>query len=432
MKKIMLILPLFAMAACTQAQQANAELKELIEKTFAYSPQLQETQETVTAAELRTDLVKTAYVPTLNASASYSYVWPIGEAQIPTGPGMFQSIRFQSNNNVNASLSLNYVVYDFGRLQANVRKSKEEMELSSDNLAAQQLLLATQVSQYYYALVYFQKSLEIEDSLIAVLSENKRIVEKKLEYGDALKLDLLSIQSSLDQELMRRVDMETTLRKQRIFIEYLAGIKDFSVQNRTFDFRMPLGEENAFAETAKNGNYDLSIASHRLDTYKSDLRNNRAQYRPYLSINASTGYRNGFMPDVNQLRFNYVAGAGITIPILDAVKTTQQIKISKNIIRQQEWRMEGLKNSIHRDVQLAMADVRSQNEKLRLMDAQLSAAKEALDVANARYKNGTSTYLELINAAYNLQRVQLQKIQIEYSLCLNHLELARISGTKFY
>ena len=432
MKKIMLLLPLLALTAWARAQQVNAELKNLIEKALAYSPQLQEAQEAVNAADLRTDLVKTGYVPTLNASATYSYVWPIGEAQFPTGPGTYQSIRFQPNNNFNANLSLNYVVYDFGRLQANVRKSKEELALGNENLSAQQLLLATQVSQYYYALVYFRKSLDIEDSLIAVLSENKRIVEKKLEYGDALKLDLLSIQSSLDQELMRRTDMENTLAKQRIFIEYLAGIKDFSVQNPQFDFRMPLGEEKVFTEAAKNGNYDLSIAARRLDTYKSDLRNSRAQFRPYLSINAAAGYRNGYMPNVNDLKFNYLAGAGINIPILDAVRTTQQVKINKSIIRQQEWKMESLKNSVTRDVQLAMTDVRTQTEKLQLMDGQLSAAKEALEVANARYKNGTSTYLDLINAAYNLQRVQLQKIQLEYNLCLTHLELARISGNKFY
>lgn len=432
MKKILSIALLLLAVSSIRAQRVNDELKTLIEKTFAYSPQIKETEEAVAAAELRTGLTKTAYVPTLNAGATYSYVWPIGEAQIPTGPGTFQQIRFQPNNNFNANLSMNYVVYDFGRLQASVRKSKEEMAFAGDNLSAQQLLLAAQVSQYYYALVYFQKSLDIEDSLIAVLAENKRIVEKKLEYGDALRLDLLSIQSSLDQELMRRVDMETTLRKQRVFIEFLSGIQNFSVQNTRFDFTMPQADENALVEAAQNGNFDISAAGHRLDTYKSDLRNSRSQYAPYLSINGSAGYRNGYLPNVNNLRFNYVAGAGISIPILDAVKTTQQIKINKSIIRQQEWRMETLKNGVARDVRLALTDLRSQNEKLGLMDGQLKAAQEALDVADARYKNGTSTYLELINAAYNLQRVQLQKIQLEYNRCLNHIELARLSGNRFY
>lgn len=432
MKKIISITLVLAAVASAQAQQVNAELKTLIEKTFSYSPQLKDAGEAVTASELKTGLVKTGYVPTLNAAATYSYVWPVGEAQIPTGPGTFQDIRFQPNNNINTNLSLNYVVYDFGRLQAGVRKSKEELALSGDNLAAQQLALAAQVSQYYYALVYLQKSLDIEDSLIAVLTENKRIIEKKLEYGDALKLDLLSIQSSLDQELMRRVDMQTTLQKQRIFIEFLSGIKDFAVQNKQFDFGMPPAEENTWVETAKTRNFDLIMANRRLDIYKTDLRSNRAQFLPYLNINGSAGFRNGFLPDVNNMRFNYVAGAGITIPILDAVKTTQQIKITKSIIRQQEWKTEALENGIRRDIQVAMADMRSQNEKLSLMTAQINAATEALEVAGARYKNGTSTYLELINAAYNLQRVQLQKIQIEYNLCLNQIELARLSGTRFY
>jgi outer membrane protein TolC len=66
------------------------------------------------------------------------------------------------------------------------------------------------------------------------------------------------------------------------------------------------------------------------------------------------------------------------------------------------------------------------------MDRQIAAATEAQRIANVRYANGSSTYLDLINAMYTLQKVQLQKIQIEYNLCLANIELARLSGIKFY
>ena len=89
MKKILLIHLATALYAATHAQQVNDELKTLIEKSFSYSPQIQETSENLTASELKTGLAKTGYVPTLNASATYSYVWPIGQAQIPTGPGTY-------------------------------------------------------------------------------------------------------------------------------------------------------------------------------------------------------------------------------------------------------------------------------------------------------------------------------------------------------
>jgi len=432
MKKILLIPVALLFAIASQAQQVNGELKILIEKSFSYSPQIQESEEIMNAAELRTGLVKTGYVPTLNANATYSYMAPVAVAQIPTGPSSFQEIRFQPNNNYNANLSLSYTVYDFGRMQANVQKSKQELALSGDNLGAQQTLLAAQISQYYYGIIYLQKSVEIEDSLINVLSENRRMTESKVNNGDALKLDLLSIQSSLDMEIMRREEMKTSLQKQLIFIEYLTGVADFSVQNKTFDFNYNNREIPNILEAAKKQNFDFMAANRRLEISKSDLRFNRSQFLPFLNVNAATGYKNGYMPDVNQMRFNYMAGAGISIPILDAVKTTQQIKITKSVIKQQEWKIQNLENSIGRDIKLAMADVNLQQEKLGLMEGQLQSATEALRIANTRFKNGTSTYLELINAAYNLQKVQLQKVQIEYNLCLGNIELARLSGTKFY
>jgi len=432
MKKILLIPVTLLLVIASQAQQVNGELKTLIEKSFSYSPQIQESEEMMNAAELRTGLVKTGYVPTLNANATYSYMAPVAVAQIPTGPSSFQEIRFQPNNNYNANLSLSYTVYDFGRMQANVRKSKQELALSGDNLGAQQTLLAAQISQYYYGIIYLQKSVEIEDSLISVLSENRRMTESKVNNGDALKLDLLSIQSSLDMEIMRREEIKTSLQKQLIFIEFLTGVSDFSVQNKVFDFNYNNREVTNIVEVAKKQNFDFMAANRRLEISKSDLRFNRSQFLPFLNVNAATGYKNGYMPDVNQLRFNYMAGAGISIPILDAVKTTQQIKITKSVIKQQEWRIQNLENSISRDIKLAMADVNLQQEKLGLMEGQLQSATEALRIANTRFKNGTSTYLELINAAYNLQKVQLQKVQIEYNLCLGNIELARLSGTKFY
>ena len=432
MKKIALTLLYIPAVAIIHAQQVNTELRTLIENSFSYSPQVQEAEEAVNAAELKTGLTKTNYVPTLAANATYNYMAPVAVAQIPTGPNTFQEIRFQPNNNINTNLTLNYSVYDFGRLQANIKKSKQEIALSNDNLGGQQTLLATQISQYYYGIIYLQKSLDIEDSLIRVLSENKRMTESKVANGDALKLDLLSIQSNLDMEIIRRAEMQTTLAKQLIFIEYLTGVSNFAIQNKNFDYTYKGREVNALVESAKSQNFDYMAANHRLDIYKSDLRYNRAQYLPFLNINASTGFKNGYMPNVNEMRFNYMAGAGIAIPILDAVKTTQQIKITKSIIKQQEWKIQSLENSLTRDMKLTLADVNLQQEKLGLMEGQIQAANEALRIANTRYKNGTSTYLELLNAAYNLQKVQLQKVQIEYNLCLGNIDLARISGAKFY
>jgi len=418
-------------SATLSAQQVNSELQELIRSSFTYFPRLQEAEQSVTVAGQKVDLVKTGYVPSMNAGFTYNYISPVGEATFPTGPGTTQTIQFQPNHNLNGNIGLNYIVYDFGRLQANIRKSKEELQLNKDNLEFQRVQLASQVCQFYYGMIYLQRSIAIEDSLIAVLSENKRMVQSRLDNGDALQLDLLNIESSLGQEEMRRIDLRNNYERQLIFLEYLTGLRT-SPSVGTFDYAVTEQQDSYFLDKAKTANYEFIMANDRLNMIRSDLRFNRSQFLPYLNLNAGAGFRNGYQPDINEMRFNYALGGGITIPILDAVKTKQQVRITKTLIRQQEISLVSLENTYRKDINLVLADIRSGREKLETMNRQITASAEALRIARVRYANGSSTYLDLINAAYTLQKVQLQKVQIEYNICLANIELARLSGVQFY
>jgi len=85
MKKIFAVLLSQVLITTAFSQQVNQELKSLIEKTFNYFPRLQEAGQSVIISEERVDLAKTGYVPTMNASFTYNYINPVGEATFPTG-----------------------------------------------------------------------------------------------------------------------------------------------------------------------------------------------------------------------------------------------------------------------------------------------------------------------------------------------------------
>jgi outer membrane protein TolC len=393
---------------------------------------MQEAGQAIVISEEKVDLAKTGYVPSMNASFTYNYISPVGTATFPTGPSTFQTIQFQPNHNMNANLALNYVVYDFGRLQSTIQKSKQDVQLSTDNLEFQKTQLAAQVCQFYYGMIFIARSIAIQDSILAVLNENKKLVQTRLNNGDALQLDLLNIESSISQENIRKTDLTSSYQKQIIFLKYLTGIDGISVANQNFDYAVEEKNTSAYLESSLSNGYEFNMANDRLNMFKTDLRAIRSQFFPYISINAGAGVRNGYQPDTNEMRFNYIAGAGITVPILDAVKNKQQIRITKAIIQQQELNIAGLENTYRKDIELVMADISAGKEKLNEMEDQVEATREALRITNVRYANGTSTYLELINAAYMVQKVWMQRVQIEYNLCLANVELARLSGVKFY
>lgn len=432
MKKILITSVIYSLAAALSAQQVNAELKVLIEKAFTYFPKIKEAEQNITIVNERSQLVKLGYVPSLNASASYNYISPVGEATFPTGPTTTQTIQFQPNHNFNGGFNLNYVVYDFGRLQSNILKSKEELQMTKDNIEWQKSQLAAQVCQFYYGMIFLRQSLALEDSLLMALRENERLIQARLQNGDALQLDLLSIQGAIDQEEMKKIDLRSNYDKQVVFLEYLTGMAGYAPSTNTFDYTVQDQPLQQFLEMARTMNYEFTTANDRLRMIKTDLKLNHAGYLPYLNINGSAGFRNGYQPDINEFRFNYAVGGGITIPLLDAIRTKQQTRITKAQITQQELTLAAMENTYKKDIALVKEDITATGEKMIRLGGQLRTASEVLRLSRVRYTHGTITYLDLLNAAYNVQKVQLQQIQLEYQRCLSQIELARLSGVKFY
>ncbi|MGX9080565.1 TolC family protein, partial [Klebsiella pneumoniae] len=93
---------------------------------------------------------------------------------------------------VNTSVTGNYTLVDFGRLKAAVERAKDDIQFAEHNASAARIALAAQVATIYYNIVFLQKAIIIQDSVLAFLAENKKIVAAKIKDGDGLKIDLLN------------------------------------------------------------------------------------------------------------------------------------------------------------------------------------------------------------------------------------------------
>jgi outer membrane protein TolC len=73
----------------------------------------------------------------------------------------------------------------------------------------------------------------------------------------------------------------------------------------------------------------LAIAKDRLSIAKADVTISKLTEKPFVGLKASVGSRNGYLPAINDPRFNYNAGIGITIPLFNGGKIKQQIKVQE-------------------------------------------------------------------------------------------------------
>ena len=410
----------------TQAQvNVNNELKSLIGQSFGYFPKVKEIENTVATAQEKMALTQLNKFPDVSADASYAYVRP--KVEIPLNGDNFQ---FAPIHNLSGSFNATYALFDFGRLQANIERSKDDLQYAKHNVDYVKSQLAYQVSNVYYNIVYVQKAISIQDSVLIFLNDNKKIVESQLKNGTALRIDLLNIQASIDNEENRKVDLKNSLQKQLNLLEYTTGIKQSN--GSKFDFDINLTDANSALGLAQTNNLDFILANDKIKQSQSDLAIVKLADKPIVGIKAAAGIKNGYVPYISDMKFNYLAGVSFSVPIYNGGKNKQQQKLQQNIIKQNEMAVQSLSSTYKKDIEQALTDVATNLDRIKNTNGQTEQAKAAQALASNRFKSGTGTNLEITNASTNVQRAALTKLQYEYQLCLAKLELTRLMGYQYW
>lgn len=429
MRKIFLPVFILSLATAAHAQtSANNELKTLINQSFGYFPRVKEAENGIETAKQRLEIAQNNK-PVIDANASYNFVEPKITLPLQVN-GKTEDFQFAPVHNFNANVSGNYTLFDFGRLKANVEKSKDDIKYAQHNVDYVRGQLASQISNIYYNIIYFRKAIDIEDSVLAYLNENKRVIDSKLRNGDAIKLDLLSLQTQIDAEQNRKVDLQNSLAKQENLLQYTTGAT--STNGNAFDFDLPLKEVSEVLASAQVSNAEFLLANDRIQQAKNEIAIAKLGTKPSLNVGANAGVKNGYVPNVNEPRFNYGAGVAFKLPLYDGGRTKQLVKLNETVLTQNRLAIETLSSNFKRDIQQTLIDIRSNQERISNTAGQIEQAQTAQDLAASRYKNGVGTNLEITNASTNLARARFSRLQYEYQLCLAKLELVRLMGYKYW
>ncbi|CAN5550608.1 TolC family protein [soil metagenome] len=431
--KIAFVLTLVTLSLSHAQEPVNVELKSLIQKSFSYFPRLKELEQQVDISTVREDVTRASYRPVVSASATYSYLNPVSIINIPTGPGTVQEIQTQPYGNQNANLAVNQLLYDFGRAKHSLGKSKYDILIAKDNLELNKATLAAQVATIYFGALYLEQSIVVQDSVIQYFTQSKKLVDNKIKRGDALEFDALTAQSNIDQAGNRKVDLQNQLQRQYNLLTYSTGESQNALgSNSSLEFPLGMVSQDSLIAIARENNREIALNKKRILSQEEDLALNRKNFMPTLTLNAAAGFRNGYQPDISQTRFNYLVGGGLNIPIYNGNRSRNQVKIAESTLLSTKFAANNVEAVVKRDIDQALADIQASTDRLKNIASQIAQASRALELAKSRFKNGTITYVELLNSQTNLQQALLFKLQYSYQITLAKVELARLMGVVYW
>jgi outer membrane protein len=405
----------------------NPEVTDLIQQSFKHYAKFREIDQFAKISAQKIALAKAAYQPYISADASYRFAQPTAEAKFPLPSGE-RVIAFTPANNYNIQGTITGILYDFGRAQANIEKALIEDNIGKATTMAALTQVAYQVANIYYGVVFLKKNIAVQDDQIKAVGENLRLIENKLKNGDALELDRLNTAVQIQNIRNRKADFENLLEKQLNLLKMYSGVENPTISMSDFN----TADAPVSLPAATDQNTDLLLAKEKIKSAEQDVKTNLKATLPAINYNAATGFRNGFQPDINQLKFNYGVGVSINCPIYTGGRAKIQQNITElNVLANRE-NAATLEQNIQLELAQSFADAKTNEQKLNSNKILTEQAQAALKIAQARYKNGIATNIEVLNAQTNVEMVQLSMVQYAYNLALAKLNMQRLQGVKIW
>ena len=180
----------------------------------ARGPAVQQAEAQVNSARAAERAARTSYLPTVNLT--YNYNGSGFDKYYGLGPGQLAYSK-------NLGIRLNYPIFDnFNReenvTRAAVAEDNAEAALRDTRLAAQQ-----QIIQQVGALRTAEERIRIQQASVASAEEDLRVQQQRYQLGASTLLDLLTSQTTLDQQRAALIQARQDYRIARAQIEAVIG-----------------------------------------------------------------------------------------------------------------------------------------------------------------------------------------------------------------
>ncbi len=397
-------------------------LADLIDIAERNNPETRVAWERARQAAAAVGLSESAYYPFLVASAAAGYdraFIPFPTLALdPTHPAL-SNVRITGGGSLvtearvyRGELSAKWLLLDFGERSATVAAAREQLMMANVGFNATHQKIVFQVTDRFYQLGTARQKVLVSHSALEAAQTVEQAVQARVDNGLATKPELLQAQQQTAQSAF---DVEATTGAEsdaRVALVESIGILP-TVPLKVAD----LGQRATSDQT--NGSVDELIAralSQRPDLVaklanlhakEDEIRKVRAEYYPKVAIDAHASETELDVSIANSPYFGdhrptYGVLLTASVPIFDGFARRHKMEIAEAESRGAENELAGARDGAVREVWKAYTDFKTALRKQESAAKLLTASQNAFDAVLESYKNGLSTYPEIVSAQRNL------------------------------
>ncbi len=371
------------------------------------NPAIFQARQAVVAAQLAVKDIKSDYLPTLDAEASYSRA---------TSNSSKHGQTWRGNYNSKIALSLDLLLFDFGKTDAALDKAVAELVAAEKPLVAEENRVRYEVRQ-----AYFELCRAIEMNVVAVKSveqyrQHFAQMRAKYEVGSGTKYDCTYAEVDFHKAVLEQIQTQNNILTARANLNLALGF-----------------EENAKYEIGGHGNGEIlnisvvpeelmKIASENEPGFLALLAEEKAasayvdktiaDLYPDLGINV-TGTLEGSDLDLPKI-WNVIGTGTITQSVFNAGKNERAIENAVSKLRSARSAVAAYRQNLFAKISVALLNLTAAKQQYEVARLASRAAQENFEIVSQKFSVGKASSLDRTDAQVSLTDAHAQVVAAEY------------------
>lgn len=329
-----------------------------------------------------------------------------------------------------APLDLSYEIDVWGRVRRTFESSRDQAIASFENERLIWLTLTADVATNYYLLRSLQRESEILGQGISVRQEALQVNVSKFQAGLTSKVDVSRAEIELANT---EVDLAESQRKQAQLINALAVLvgenpSQFALTIAGLEGSPPSVPPGLPSDMLKR-RPDVSQAEAELAAKNAEVGVAFTNFFPVFRLTGTAGFESAdlasfFTGPARTFSF----GPSVSIPIFEGGRHVANYKAAK--ARYEQALAQYHKNILvaFRDVEDALVDLKQRDVQIKSIARAVAAANQSLELANLRYRQGVTNYIEVVDVERSLLAAELRANEIHVQQYLATIRLVKALG----
>ncbi len=429
--KMAALLLLFALTSTSVMAQQKWTLQDCLDYALANNIQLRQSRLTEAQDAEDVRMRRAALLPSLSFSTNHNASWrPWSQSYVNLSGGTMTSTSSEVNYNGSYGLNANWTVWNGGRNQKNLEKSKLTAEMAEYATEESANSIQEQITQLYVQILYQAEAVRVAEQVLEASKMQRDRAAEMVHVGSLARVDLKQLEAQVSQDEYTVINTRTQCDNYKLRLKQLlelVGTDDFDVaipEVSDANVLSPVPSKDEVYANAYGVRPEIKSGKLNIESSELDVNIARRGYLPSVSMSAGIGTNNssGVHTDLTEQwrrNLNNSIGLTVSVPIFDNRQNRTNVQKAKLSKEAADLSLQNTEQELYQQIESYWLNARNAQQQYVAAKANVESMQETYGLVSEQFRLGLKNIVELTTGKNNLLQAEQQLLQSKYTALYN-------------